>query len=156
MTKFGADDRPGYRNVRVVEGYDRWACTYDHQANPLITLEENITLQVIGDVQGKRVFDLGCGTGRYCALLAERGASVIGLDPSLQMLECAKQKLAAFENIELYYGTMDKMDFLCDHFDLVVSALALSHLPDLRPTLRACARVLKHGGWMVVSDIHPY
>ena len=156
MTKLGADDRPGYKNVAVIEGYDRWASTYDRQTNPLIMLEENTTLELIGDVQAKRVLDLGCGTGRYCALLAERGASVVGLDPSPQMLERAKQKAVVLGEIDLYCGTIDKMDFPNDHFDLVVSALALSHLPELKSTLQESVRVLKRGGWMIISDIHPY
>ena len=156
MTKLGADDRPGYKSVEVIEGYDRWACTYDCQTNPLIMLEENVTLEMIGDVQGKQVLDLGCGTGRYCALLAERGASVVGVDPSSQMLEHAKQKVATLADIDLYYGTIDEIDFPNDHFDVVVSALALSHLPELKSTLQESVRVLKKGGWMIISDIHPY
>lgn len=48
------------------------------------------------------------------------------------------------------------MDFPSNHFDLVVSALALSHITDLKPTLRECVRVLKGGGRMIISDIHPY
>ena len=156
MTKLGADDRPGFKNVDVIEGYDRWACTYDRQVNPLIMLEENITLEVIGEVRGKRILDLGCGTGRYCALLAERGASVVGLDPSPQMLAYAKQKAATLGNIDLRDGTIDNMDFPSDHFDLVVSALAFSHLPDLKSTLQACVRVLKNGGRIIISDIHPF
>lgn len=156
MGKLGADDRPGYKSVEIIEGYNRWACTYDTQANPLIMLEESITLDVIGDVQGKRVLDLGCGTGRYCALLAERGASVVGVDPSPEMLKYAKQKALAFANIDLYDGTLANVDFPNEHFDLVVSALALSHVSDLKPTLQECVRVLKYGGWVVISDIHPF
>lgn len=101
MSKLGADDRPGYKSVEIIEGYNKWACTYEHQANPLIMLEENITLAMIGDVQGKRILDVGCGTGRYCTLLAERGALVVGIDPSSQMLEQARRKAAAFPDIDL-------------------------------------------------------
>jgi ubiquinone/menaquinone biosynthesis C-methylase UbiE len=143
MAKLGPDDRPGYKNVEVIEGYDQWASTYDREPNPLVMLEEKVTLELIGDVQGQRILDLGCGTGRYCVLLAERGATVVGLDPSLGMLEQAKRKVSTVCCFELHHGTMEKTDFPDERFDLVVSALTLSHLPQLEPTLREAVRVLK-------------
>ncbi len=156
MARLGPDDRPGYKPVEVIEGYDRWASTYDHEPNPLITLEEGVTLELIGDVRGQRVLDLGCGTGRYCVLLAERGATVVGLDPSLGMLEQARRKVTTVCSFELRHGTMEQTDFPNEHFDLVVSALTLSHLSRLEPTVGEAVRVLKSGGRMVVSDIHAY
>lgn len=156
MAKLGPDEREGYRRVGVIEGYDRWAATYERQSNPLIMLEEGVTLELIGNVQDQRVLDLGCGTGRYCALLAERGAVVVGLDPSLGMLARARQKIGPDRHFELCHGTIQKSDFPNEHFDLVVSALTLSHLPELEPTLKEAVRVLKSGGRMVISDIHPY
>ncbi len=156
MAKLGPDDRPGYKNVEVIEGYNRWASIYDKQINPLILLEEKVTLELIGPVQGQRVLDLGCGTGRYCTLLAKRGASVVGLDPSEEMLKQAKQKVITFPHVELCYGTLEKMDFPGEQFDLVISALVLSHLSELESTLREVTRVLKRGGRMIISDIHPY
>ena len=107
-------------------------------------------------VQDQRVLDLGCGTGRYCILLAERGASVVGLDPSEKMLEQIKTKATTLPNIELHHGTIEKTDFPNEHFDLVISALTLSHLPELEPTLGKSISVLKNGGRMIISDIHPY
>jgi len=78
---------------------------------PLITLEERATLEFIRDVQGQRVLDLGFGTGRYCVLLVQRGANVIGIDPSLKMLEHAKQKVTSTCQFELRHGTLEKMSF---------------------------------------------
>ena len=156
MAKLGPDDRPGYKNVEVIQGYNQWASTYEREPNPLVMLEEKVTLELIGDVQGQRILDLGCGTGRYCVLLAGRGATVVGLDPSLGMLEQAERKVTTACFFELHHGTMEKTDFPNEHFDLVVSALTLSHLPELEPTLREAVRVLKSGGCMVISDIHPY
>lgn len=156
MTKLGPDNRPGFRNVEVVDGYDRWASTYEGEPNPLIRLEERLTLALIGDVQGQQVLDLGCGTGRYCVLLAQLGATVIGLDPSRGMLEQARRKIGASCHLDLYHGTLAEAELPDEQFDLVVSALVVGHLPVLEPTLREAARVLKRGGRMVISDLHPF
>jgi len=156
VTKLGPDDRPGYKNVEVVDGYDRWASTYEGEPNPLIRLEERLTLTLIGDVQGQRVLDLGCGTGRYCVLLAQLGATVIGLDPSQGMLEQARRKIGASCHLDLYHGTLAEAEFPDEQFDLVVSALVVGHLPVLEPTLREAARILKRGGRIVISDLHPF
>jgi malonyl-CoA O-methyltransferase len=142
--------------IGVIEGYEKWASTYDRDPNPLIALEERGTLEFIGNAQGHRVLDLGCGTGRYCVLLAEQGARVVGIDPSLGMLEHVKLKITPTCQFELYHGTTDKIDFPSEYFDLIISALTLGHLPDLEPTFREAVRVLKSGGRMIISDFHPY
>jgi malonyl-CoA O-methyltransferase len=156
MARLGPDDRPGFKTVESVEGYNRWATTYDHEANPLIRLEESITIELIESVQGQRVLDVGCGTGRYCVMLAKQEASVVGLDPSEGMLEQARRKADGMDHIELCNCTIEEMGFPGDHFDAVISALTLSHLPELEPILSEMVRVLKDGGWMIISDIHPY
>ena len=66
MSKLGPDQRPGYKRIGIIEGYDKWSERYDQESNPLIALEEPITLHLIGQVRGLQVLDLGCGTGRYC------------------------------------------------------------------------------------------
>lgn len=156
MSKLGADQREGYRKLEVVDGYDAWASTYDYSPNPLVALEEKVTLELIGNVEGRHVLDLGCGTGRYCALLAKRGALVIGIDPSAKMLEQAKRKVTPLCHFELCHGTIERMHFPSEHFDLVLSALTLSHIPELESIFAESTRVLKSGGFMLVSDIHPY
>jgi len=155
MIRLGPDDRPAYQ-IDIIDGYNWWAVTYDEQANPLVALEENVTLELISQVQGMRVLDLGCGTGRYCVLLAKQGASVVGVDPAVQMIEQAKRKTINFPGVKLFYGTLGQMNFPDGAFDLAVSALTLSHISDLEPTFREVARVLKSEGRMVISDIHPY
>jgi ubiquinone/menaquinone biosynthesis C-methylase UbiE len=154
--KLGPDKREGYRRVGIVEGYDRWALTYDSQPNALIIIEEDSTLNLIGNVRNKKVLDIGCGTGRYCELLAKRGARVVGIDPSLKMLEYAKRKIAHDCRFELYCRRVEDIELPSSHFDIVVSALTFGHIPHLNLVMKEVSRVIKKGGRLVVSDIHPY
>jgi malonyl-CoA O-methyltransferase len=156
MSKLGPDQRVGYKKIGILKGYDKWASKYDRDSNPLIALEERVTLEFIGKAEGQRVLDLGCGTGRYCVLLAKRGAFVVGVDPSSEMVEQAKRKITPTCQFELYHGTMDKIGLPDQHFDLIVSALTLGHLPELEFTFSKAVCLLKNGGRMVISDVHPF
>jgi ubiquinone/menaquinone biosynthesis C-methylase UbiE len=156
MARLGPDEREGYKRVEVVDGYDIWAPTYDGERNPLIALEENETLDLIGDVRNQRVLDVGCGTGRYCELLAKRGANVVGIDPSAKMLEYAKRKITPNCRFELRLGRVEDANFPSNHFNVVVSALTIGHIIELEPVIREVSHVIKSRGRLIVSDIHPY
>jgi malonyl-CoA O-methyltransferase len=156
MTKKPANKRQHYKKVGVVEGYDIWAPTYDEEHNPLIALEQSITLDLIGDVHGLRVLDVGCGTGRYCELLTKKGATVVGIDPSKKMLERAKTKITPNCKFELRLGKIEDAEFPDDQFNLVVYALTVGHAPHLEPVIRKISRILKHNGSFILSDMHPY
>ena len=148
--------KEGFKKVDIVEGYDIWAPTYDAERNPLIALEENLTLDLIGDVKNQRILDVGCGTGRYCELLAKRGANVVGIDPSPKMLEYAKKKITLSCKFELHLGRIEDVRFPRSYFDAVVSALTVGHLLELEPFIREVSRILKSKGRLVASDMHPF
>jgi ubiquinone/menaquinone biosynthesis C-methylase UbiE len=76
------------------EGYDRWSEVYDRDGNPLIALEEKYLPEILGEVRGLKVADIGCGTGRH-ARLADAGACVMALDFSTGMMRKAREKFAA-------------------------------------------------------------
>src|SRR5512143_2989861 len=80
---------------RVQRGYDRWAAVYDHEANPLLPLEEPLVREALGDVSGRALLDLGCGTGRHALWLASAGAVVTAVDFSQVMLGRARSKPGA-------------------------------------------------------------
>jgi cyclopropane fatty-acyl-phospholipid synthase-like methyltransferase len=79
-----------------------------------------LTLELCGDVQGRRVLDVGCGSGRYCLELARRGAEVVGLDFAPAMVAMARQRAAELGVAERC--TFEVTDFLawCEphHFDI--------------------------------------
>jgi 2-polyprenyl-3-methyl-5-hydroxy-6-metoxy-1,4-benzoquinol methylase len=74
------------------DGYDLWAAIYDEDGNPLIAIEEPWVDQLLGDVRGLSVADIGCGTGRHAIRLASAGVAVHALDFSTAMLERARTK----------------------------------------------------------------
>lgn len=156
MVKSEPEEKEGYKKVEIVEGYDIWAPTYDAERNPLIALEENITLNLVGDVKNQRILDVGCGTGRYCELLAKREANVVGIDPSRKMLKYAKKKITPSCKFELLLGTIEDARFPSSYFDAVVCALTVGHLLELEPVIREVSRIIKSRGRLIVSDMHPF
>jgi malonyl-CoA O-methyltransferase len=146
-------DEPDPEGVRG--GYDRWSEIYDHEANPLIALEEPVVREATGDVRGRSVLDLGCGTGRHAMWLAEAGAVVTAVDFSEGMLAEARRKPGASAVRFLAHDLHTPLPFEAAAFDLVVSGLVLEHLRDLRFVFGEVRRVLKPGARAIVSAMHP-
>jgi SAM-dependent methyltransferase len=135
-------------------GYDRWAAVYDHEANPLIGLEEPVVRAAVGDVRGLAVLDLGCGTGRHALWLASAGAAVTAVDFSAGMLAEARRKPGA-EAIRFVVHDLHRPLPFAAEFDLVLSGLVLEHLRELGGFFAEARRVLRPGGRAVVSAMHP-
>ncbi|MGH9223148.1 MAG: class I SAM-dependent methyltransferase [Acidimicrobiales bacterium] len=114
-------------------------------------------LRLLGTVAGKRVLDLGCGTGQASLVFAKQGAHVIGLDPSADSLHAAK-RWAERESVkvELHQGDLADLAFMrADSVDLVFSAWAFGGVADLNRVFRQAHRVLKEGSPLVFSIPHP-
>jgi malonyl-CoA O-methyltransferase len=138
----------------VRDGYDLWAAVYDHDGNPLQALEGPAVRAAAGDVQGLKVLDLGCGTGRHALWLAEAGANVTGVDFSEGMLAEARRKPGAEAIRFVVHDLHVPLPFTAE-FDLIVSGLVLEHLRELDTFFAEARRVLKPGGRAVVSGMHP-
>jgi ubiquinone/menaquinone biosynthesis C-methylase UbiE len=135
----------------VPEGYAEWAARYDGP-NPAIEREEPIVHAIIAEEPVGRALDAACGTGRHTARLVELGHDVIGVDSTGEMLAIAREKVPA---AEFRIGLLEELPVEDASVDLVTCSLALTHVSDLRPVLREFARVLRPGGRVVISDIHP-
>jgi SAM-dependent methyltransferase len=139
------------------QGYAKWADEYDGEPNPLIVLEEPVVLDLVGDVNDRDILDAACGTGRYAIRFAESGARVCGVDASEQMLEVARSKAAGTSlAVDFFTADLNQLPLSNESFDLAVCALALCHLPDLRPAIAELGRVLRPGGRLIISDFHPF
>jgi len=142
-------------SAAVRSGYDHWAAVYDHDGNPLVALEEPFMRAAVGDVCGRVVLDLGCGTGRHTLWLAASGATVTAVDFSEGMLAEARRKPGAQAVRFLVHDLHTPLPLTDAAFDGVVSGLVLEHLQELDGFFREIRRVLKPGGWAVVSAMHP-
>jgi ubiquinone/menaquinone biosynthesis C-methylase UbiE len=100
------------------------------------------------DLRGRRVLDIGAGTGKWATVLAERyGCKVWGIDASPEMLEVARKR--APESVGLRTGRAERLPFKDEWFERVVMSLVL-HLTDRRKALTEAHRVLEPGGVLAV------
>jgi SAM-dependent methyltransferase len=121
-------------------------------ANPNETIEGPAFHQLVGEVRGKRVLDLGCGDGRFGRELLDAGAlTYLGVDASTKMVELANHTLPGHvrqERIEEFTASPNS-------FDVVVSRLALHYVGDLGAVLERVYGALAGAGRLVFSVEHP-
>lgn len=112
-------------------------------------------LALAGDVAGQRFLDIGCGAGFYAAALLERGAEVVGIEGSAELLAHAKARVADRAELRLHDLELP-LDFAEDaSFDAVLCALVIHHIRDRAGLLSEVFRVLKPGGRLLISTTHP-
>jgi SAM-dependent methyltransferase len=108
---------------------------------------------LLGRLEGRRferALDVGCGEGRFCRLLRERGIAPVGIDPTPELLEEARRRDPAGD---YRLGRAETLEFPPKSFDLVVSYLTLIDIPDYRAGIAEMARVLKPGGTLLVANL---
>ena len=106
---------------------------------------------------GQRVLDVGCGTGYFAGLLARvvgPSGMVIGIDPAAPMIEHARRRRGG-PNCQFQVGSAERLDSPDGSFDVVVSSLAMHHIPaDVRATaVREIYRVLRPGGRLLIAEM---
>ncbi|MGW6681185.1 class I SAM-dependent methyltransferase [[Kitasatospora] papulosa] len=117
--------------------------------------ERPAMLALAGDVAGRRILDVGCGSGALFAALRDRGAIVSGFDTSAGMLELARQRLG--DGADLQVADLGSpLPYADDTFDDVAASLVLHYLKDWGPALAELRRILRPGGRLIVSVDHPF
>ncbi|KAL9011373.1 MAG: hypothetical protein Q9173_003776 [Seirophora scorigena] len=169
----GKSDKPPIYKP-TMEAYDQWAPVYDTDGNFLQALDSIMVRQMLPLLTRllpprARIVDLGCGTGRTTLeLLRLPDVRIVGLDNSRgmqtiatarcsQTLETVAKEAAA---AALSFDTWDMLDEAHDvpevakNADAVVSTLVVEHIP-LDVFFGACSRILKGGGLLLLTNMHP-
>jgi ubiquinone/menaquinone biosynthesis C-methylase UbiE len=107
-----------------------------------------LILEYFGDLNGKRVLDVGCGKGRFARVLAERfpGASVVGFDLAEAMLRHVPAGLSACA------GSMTALPFPTGAFDCAYATESLEHAVEIDVAVAEICRVVRPGGRIVIID----
>ncbi len=98
-------------------------------------------------LEGKRLLDAGCGTGRFSTVAVERGASVVSVDVGRALLGLVARKTRS----ERVQGSVLDLPFRRGVFDIVLSSEVIEHTPDPRAAIHEMARVLRPGGTLVLT-----
>ena len=107
------------------------------------------------DLQGASVLDLGCGYGWHCKYAADHGAAeVLGIDVSQRMIAEAKRRNAA-PQIQYEVRSLTDYSYPPQHYDLVISNLALHYIEDLDQIYQKVRQTLKPGGIFLFNIEHP-
>lgn len=115
-------------------------------------LLDPVMLDLCGDVRGHRILDLGCGEGRFCRMLANRGASVTGIDPIAEMIRASRER-GGGDDAYARAGA-EALPFADAAFDLAVSYVTLVDIVDYAAAIREATRVLRPGGRFVVANLN--
>lgn len=118
-----------------------------------ITTHEQVLTEVLGDVTGRRVLDVGCGAGQLVRWLRSQGAAVTGAECGVEMRRRAIE--ADPDHADDYVDAEGQDLPFDDHeFDVVVYSYSLHHvpMPEIRTALAEAHRVLRHDGLLVVVE----
>jgi arsenite methyltransferase len=105
---------------------------------------------------GERILDVGCGPGFYVRELLDQvgpEGTVVGVDPSPQMLGVAAHRSEGRPNVAFHEGSATSLPVESGGFDRALCVQVLEYLPDVEPALRELHRVLRRGGRVVLWDV---
>jgi demethylmenaquinone methyltransferase/2-methoxy-6-polyprenyl-1,4-benzoquinol methylase len=144
-------DPPGERKRHALELFSGLPRRYDRMGAMLSFGQDprwrRALVAGVDPQPGQRILDVATGTGMVAALLARRGADVVGLDQSEAMLDGARERFAgAAQRVELVRGEAEQLPFADASFDGLTFTYLLRYVDDPAATVRELARVVRPGG----------
>jgi cyclopropane fatty-acyl-phospholipid synthase-like methyltransferase len=145
----GPDERGGGMSLAALYARDR------ESASQNAIVLDDLVAELVPGAPGRRVLDVGCGTGQQAIRLARAGCAVEGTDVSEDMLREAAagaERAGVGDRMRLVLGDLSQLD---GPFDDILCLNVLDHVEDPPPLLRAMAHLLAPRGRLLVSLPHP-
>ena len=124
-----------------------------HQINPL----RLGWIDGLAGLSSKVVLDVGCGGGILSDSMARKGANVTGIDLSTKALRVARLHALEAQTSNLQFREVSVEALAAEQpasFDVVTCMEMLEHVPDPASVVKACAQLVKPGGWVFFSTIN--
>ncbi len=124
-----------------------------HQINPL----RLAWINGISPLQGKKVLDVGCGGGILTDAMARSGANAVGIDLATKSLKVAQLHALEAQTSNVQYREVAVEALAAEmpaSFDVVTCMEMLEHVPDPSSIVRACAQLVKPGGYVFFSTLN--
>jgi SAM-dependent methyltransferase len=139
---------PAGGSAAAAAGYDAWfQAPWGRYA---FAVESAAVLGVAGALDGARVLDVGCGTGRFTGALERAGARVVGVDRDPGMLAVAAANLAGPRLV----ADAQRLPFASGVFDLTVALTLLEFVDEPARVVAELARVTRPGGRLLVAALN--
>lgn len=143
--------------MTITNVYDRNAGSYDQSYDSGLSIDNRFIewpaiKKLVKKTSGKKLLDIGCGSGRHLEHYQKMGFDCSGIDISSEMIKLAQQRNPT---AKLTVGSMQKLPFSKNSFDVVTSSLAF-HYGDFNRILKEVNRVLKPNGIIIFSTTNPY
>jgi len=135
----------------VADSYDSWYASrrgamYDR-------LEKKLIVSLLpAETKGKKLLEIGCGTGHWSRFFSEYGFEVTGLDISERMINAALQK--GIPNVSFHIADGHLLPFAEDTFDLTAAITTLEFVRDADTVLREMIRCTRKDGQVLLGVLN--
>lgn len=135
--------------------FDQFIARRNRKESPNNLIETPVFMELLGDVQGKKILDLGCGDGSFGIQMIEAGCKeYVGVEGSKNMFQMASDNLKGTSH-RLHLSTLESFNYPVNEYDCVTSRLVIHYIEDTDTLFQQIYQTIKPNGKLVISVQHP-